>query len=159
MHANFISQEQLKFFTRTVLLGVCATLLVACGDNQQTTAPDSPSGELPPGFMDEPPPPPVSDTLVLSGGTLVMEKEIPDSVVFIKDGKLLAFGKRGEVDMPNDSIGYDLRGSFIKATSELKVDEIAQLAFYSESPDNNTSAAQVGGYQLGELSLPAPKDG
>lgn len=95
------------------LVFVCTLLLFGCGQTTETESTTSTSGELPPGFMDEPPPPPVSDTLVLSGGTLMMGEEISDSVVVIKDGKLLAWGKRGEVSMPNDSIGYDMRGKWL----------------------------------------------
>ena len=68
---------------------------------------------MPPGFLDEPPPKPKSNTLVLSGGDLVLDTVIADAVVVIQNGKLLAWGKRGEVDMPNDSIGADMRGKWI----------------------------------------------
>lgn len=72
-------------------------------------------GQLPPGFTDAPPPQPTSDTLVLSGGTLILAQPINDSVVVIQNNKILAWGQRGEVELPNDSIGMDMRGKWIIA--------------------------------------------
>ena len=68
---------------------------------------------MPPGFLDEAPPGPTSNTQVLSGGTLVTDATIEDSVVVMTDGKLVAWGERGLVAMPNDSIGFDMRGKWI----------------------------------------------
>ena len=68
---------------------------------------------MPPGFLDEPPAPPNSTTQVLSGGTLVADSIIEDSVVVLQEGRLIAWGKRGMVDMPNDSVGFDMRGKWI----------------------------------------------
>ena len=85
-----------------VLVVAMACLLAACSEP-----------ELPPGFLDDPPPPPVSNTQVLSGGTLVTQATIEDAVVVLTDGKLVAWGKRGVVAMPNDSIGFDMRGHWI----------------------------------------------
>ena len=75
--------------------------------------------QLPPGFLDEPPLPPTSDSLVLSGGTLITEAEIADAIVVVSDGKLVAWGKRGEVAVPDDSIGYDMRAKYIVPGTEL----------------------------------------
>ena len=40
--------------------------------------------------------------------------EVVDSLVVITDGDLIAWGTRGDVDVPNDSIGFDLRGKWIE---------------------------------------------
>jgi hypothetical protein len=97
-------------------------MLSACGGDiansnpAEKTAQQQATGDtqhLPPGFLDEPPPPPSSNTQVLSGGTLVLNQIIPDSVLVVQDGILLAWGARGEVAMPNDSIGLDMRGKWI----------------------------------------------
>lgn len=69
--------------------------------------------EMPPGFLDEAPPGPVSNTVVLSGGTLMSEPPITDSAVVITDGLIVAWGKREQVTMPNDSIGKDMRGKWL----------------------------------------------
>lgn len=95
-------------------------LLFACGEapapnppGEATQAAPAETAAMPPGFLDEPPPRPKSNTLVLSGGDLVLDTVTADAVVVIQNGKLLAWGKRGEVEMPNDSIGTDMRGKWI----------------------------------------------
>lgn len=73
---------------------------------------------MPPGFTDEPPAPPTSSTIVLSGGNLITETLVEDSVVVLHKGKVVTWGKRGEVDMPNDSIGIDVRGKWLVPGTE-----------------------------------------
>ena len=102
---------------------------------------------MPPGFLDEPPPPPTSNTQVLSGGTLVTDATIEDSVVVLTDGKLVAWGERGRVAMPNDSIGFDMRGHWIipgsweqvtagdlPETTSLRSGEIANFLIINRAP-------------------------
>jgi len=101
---------------RVLSVGLAVWLLISCSDTPPTIPADPPlQREMPPGFLDEPPPPPTSSTQVLSGGTLVTDSIIEDSVVVLNNGNLVAWGKRGEVDMPNDSVGFDLRGQWIIA--------------------------------------------
>ncbi|XOV81448.1 MAG: hypothetical protein ACFHXK_11225 [bacterium] len=108
---------------RIVLLMVAFLVLTACGGAE----PNTPSSDaesaaatgaeaveaLPPGFTDEPPPPPTSDTTVFSGGTLLLEESISDAVVVISNNTLISWGRRGNVDLPNDSVGMDMRGKWI----------------------------------------------
>ena len=96
------------------IIGLCLAA-VACGQTPpevEAGADAEPVG-LPPGFLDEPPPGPTSATTVLSGGTLIIDDVISDAVVVVQNGVLLAWGARGEVDMPNDSVGLDMRGKWI----------------------------------------------
>jgi|GEM_PF-2093694 len=104
-----------------LLLVLGVLLLSACGGADstptavETQAPVETSQALPPGYTDAPPPGPTSNTTILSGGTFVLAQNIADSVVVISNNKLIAWGPRGEVDLPNDSIGMDMRGKWIVA--------------------------------------------
>jgi hypothetical protein len=145
-------------------------LLTACSDPQptnvnppadstvtKTTMDAAPSSEqLPPGFTDTPPPPPTSDTLVLSGGTLVLAEPIDDSVVVIQNNTILAWGQRGQVDLPNDSIGMDMRGKWIipgvpadvttsslDSTASLQQGAAASLLVFSADPLAKGNLAEV----------------
>ena len=90
----------------------------------QGAAPAAPNATAtsPPGFLDPAPPPPSSDTLILSGGTLLDPLLLPDhpeglfdAVVVVREGLLIGVGKRGEVDVPNDSRGIDASGHVLVA--------------------------------------------
>ena len=124
-------------------------LLSACSDTQSLQPPATAAEprNLPPGFLDEPPPPPTSNTQVLSGGTLVADTVIEDSVVVLSEGRVIAWGKRGAVDMPNDSVGFDLRGRWItpgrwehavsgklSEQSELVAGQVANLLIFKRPP-------------------------
>ena len=112
--------------------------------------------ELPPGFLDEAPPGPESDTLVLSGGMLMSTPPIADSVVVITQGKVVSWGARGETDMPDDSIGHDMRGKWLLPKVSLKTGETANIDIYSEFPkDPNNIVGQVRGTSL---NLPPAED-
>ena len=107
---------------RWSLIVALICLAVACGDAPQPTQATSDaagasalSNNAPPGFLDPPPPPPTSTTHVLSGATVLSQPPVEDGVVVISQGTLVAWGKRGEVEMPNDSIGHDVRGKWIVA--------------------------------------------
>lgn len=100
----------------TVLVCGLSLLLTACQGEEVNDAAVEEERTMPPGFLDEPPPPPTSDNLILSGGTVVIgEERIDDAVVVLSAGELVAWGKRGGVDVPNDSIGHDMRGKWIVA--------------------------------------------
>ncbi len=104
----------MKILTLCLATLLTTALLTGCAEPPPPAAEPAPSNqEMPPGFLDEPPAPPTSSTQVLSGGTLVTDGIIEDSVVVLNDGKLVSWGKRGEVEMPNDSVGFDLRGKWI----------------------------------------------
>ncbi|MEM9622053.1 MAG: hypothetical protein AAF993_10420 [Pseudomonadota bacterium] len=135
-------------------------LLSACGESTpsadaNTPVSDTAAAALPPGFTDAPPPPPTSSTQILSGGTLLAEPPVADAVVVITNGQLVAWGKRGEVEVPNDSIGFDVRGMWLQAgpAVSLKTGQAANLEIYSTNPAS--SGAQPKGYVKGaEISLP-----
>ena len=133
-------------------------ICLGCGeagtDQPSTTASEEQS--LPPGFLDEAPPPPTSATEILGGGTLVLPDGsfVEDSLLIITDGKLVAWGKRGDVDVPNDSVGFDLRGKWIQA-AELSAGTAADLKFSERTLGSSEVGTQViGGYRDGVLTLP-----
>jgi hypothetical protein len=116
----------LKIVTLILFAAACAEEPKEDGpQNNNVTDPASSSAiqALPPGFLDEPPPPPTSDSLVLSGGTLVTQMEIADAIVVVTKGKLIAWGQRGGVAVPNDSIGYDMRAKYIVPGTELDLQQ------------------------------------
>ena len=123
--------------------------LSAC---QEAPAPKAErSAEMPPGFVDEPPPPPTSDTIILSGGTLLTEPPITDSVVVITDGLVMGWGQRGSQDVPNDSIGKDMRGKWLKPLGQMASGHAANFEVYSAPPEESESTGYVRGT---ELNLP-----
>lgn len=140
-----------------LLLG--ALLAVACGEQDKA---------MPAGFLDEPPPPPTSNTVVLSGGTLVLEQVTLDTAIVLQDGKLIVWGMRGEVDMPNDSVGKDVRGKWITPgtigdleaknlpnLTALKMAAPANLLILKVGPDfhDATSADLYGIVEHGQLQI------
>lgn len=126
----------------------------AASDNQSVPAADT-NQTLPPGFTDEPPAPPTSDTLVLSGGVLLADTPITDSVIVISEGVVIAWGRRGEVAMPNDSIGVDMRGKWIKAADTLGIGKTADLVVYDVFPQD-PDTAPIGSVMSTEVDLPEP---
>ena len=127
-----------------------------------------PEKKMPASFLDEAPPPPTSSTVVLSGGTLVLEQVTADSAIVLRNGKLIAWGKRGEVEMPNDSVGKDLRGKWITPgtiddletgnlpnLAELKIAAPANLLVLKVGPgfDGVSSADLYGVVVQGELQI------
>lgn len=138
------------------LAGICVLVfcgLAACDDRAGTSVKESKS--MPPGFMDEPPPPPTSNTVILSGGVLLADSPITDSVVVIADGVITAWGHRGEVDLPNDSIGIDMRGKWIRGSNGLTSGSTADLLIYDQFPvDENI--APIGSVKRTEISMPQP---
>ena len=151
-------------------VGICVVLsLAACGGSDapaptpEASVPTpeavSNSESMPPGFTDAPPPPPSSNTLVLSGGVLLLDTPITDSVVVITDGKILAWGRRGEVDMPNDSIGLDMRGKWLRAASSLNSGSLtsgqtADFQAFDQFPADQT-IVPIGTVVGQEVSMPA----
>ncbi len=153
------------FFIAAIVAG-----LAGCGgsaDNPEAVATEA--TEMPPGFLDPAPPPPTSDTLILSGGTLVVMNEdgastIADSVVVVQGTKLVAYGVRGEVDVPNDSIGRDFRGKWlipgspteaIPSTAGLNIGEDLSLVIVDQPPMGGSvdPATIVGRLADGELKM------
>lgn len=143
---------------RQTLTLVCLALLASlagCAEEQKVTA--TQEKDLPPSFLDEAPPLPTSATEILGGGTLVMPDGsfVEDSLIVITDGKLVAWGPRGEVEVPNDSIGHDLRGKWIQAAA-LEVGALADLRFSERTRGMNEVNQTLNGYyKEGTLDLPS----
>lgn len=140
---------------RVAIIATAILLTLGCGQAPQKAEPSTPEPDMPPSFLDEAPPPPTSATEILGGGTLVLPDGsfVNDALIVITNGKLIAWGKRGEVDVPNDSIGYDLRGKWIQ-TDELAVGAAADLRFSERTRGmNEVSQEIVGGYREGSLDL------
>lgn len=114
------------------------------------------SGSMPPGFLDSAPPGPESNTKVLSGGTLMTEPPVQDAVVVITDGAVISWGSRGSVDMPNDSIGLDMRGKWIRPVTPLASGAVADLRIYDVEPAEGIEP--VGRIQSTEIDLPPAED-
>ncbi len=93
----------------------------------------------PPGFLDEAPAPPTSATVILSGGTLVLAQPIADAVVVITNGEVQAWGKRGAVDVPSDSVGRDMRGKWLLPKGELAAGGPAAFTLYDGPPSEAAS--------------------
>ncbi len=142
-----LSRQRVSGAAGGVLLLLAAA--VACSPEKTT---DQDQVQMPPGFTDPLPSGPTSNTWVLSGGTLAVDPPITDAVVVIRDGRLAGWGRRGEVDMPNDSIGYDLRGKWLTPAGEMQLNTLANLLVYNRSPHGKETPA---GYVRGkDLSLP-----
>jgi hypothetical protein len=136
---------------QNIYLVIILGLASACSDptmSQESTHKSAEPKSMPAGFLDEAPPPPVSDTIVLSGGNLILDQVTTDTAIVLHQGKLIAWGKRGEVDMPNDSVGRDLRGKWITPgtlsdleastlpnLSELKIGAEANMLMFKTGPD------------------------
>ena len=133
-------------------------LTVACaepppaanGSNAQSSAAqENPVDKpMPAGFLDAPPAPPTSNTVVLSGGNLVLDDVSTDTAIVISNGRLITWGRRGDVDMPNDSIGHDMRGKWLTPGSiadleagslpnleALRPNELANMLVFNTGPD------------------------
>ncbi len=129
--------------TLTLLTTAVLALSAGCsGDNntkQVDIAQATTSAELPPGFLDEAPAPPTSTNQILSGGALVLDQTTNDTVLLIDKGNLGAWGKRGEVDVPNDSIGFDMRGKWLVPgrVSDIAAGTLPNLSAWKEGQAAN----------------------
>ena len=155
MHKNFG-----LLVNKSALLSMLAvTLLLGCGGGTQDTGTSLASSStttpaLPPSFTDAPPAPPTSDTYVLSGGQLQLAEPIADSIVVIRDGLLMAWGKRGETAVPNDSIGIDVRGKWLVTSAEsMQIGQLANLRIFNTDPSSTESDDLHGIVQDGILEL------
>ena len=109
--------------------------------------------DSPPGFTDAPPAAPTSATTILSGGILLTDTPISDSVVVITNGAVIAWGRRGEVELPNDSIGIDMRGKWIRPATTLSSGSVADLEVFAQYPGDE-SVQPIGDIKSVEINLP-----
>lgn len=128
----------------------------AAPESAIATADSAPAGAktMPPSFLDQAPSGPVSDTMILSGGTLLGDPDLFDAVIVLKNGTVIAAGKRGEVPVPQDSIGIDASGRFIAPTTagEALVGN-DNLTVYADHPGQVPEAAVHAAVVDGEYQL------
>ena len=166
------------------LLGALIVIISAgCGQSDETVSANNSVSKpqaaqeserpLPPGgFLDDDTPAPQSDTVILSGGVFIRDgEELTDSVVVITGDKLVAWGKRGTVDIPNDSLGYDMTRKWIIAGQQTQDGSLklmppieagaeANLLLFKEPPSPASSLSALAGYfSQGTLTVFDKDDG
>ena len=94
-----------------LLLLLCTANLIilgsGCSQSKNETA------NMPPSFLDPAPSRPTSDTAIWAGVNLLTDPPINDYLLVIEKGRVLGWGQRGTVDVPNDSMGVDMRAYWI----------------------------------------------
>ena len=71
------------------------------------------TGNMPPSFLDPAPSRPTSDTSIWAGVNLLTDPPIKDYLLVIDKGRVVGWGQRGTVDVPNESMGVDMRAYWI----------------------------------------------
>ncbi|MEM1412837.1 MAG: hypothetical protein AAGH19_10815, partial [Pseudomonadota bacterium] len=144
--------------TLLVVLGGCGKAPTPQADGQGTTSVAEQNAAtagstaadkvMPPSFLDEAPSGPVSDTIILSGGTLLGETEVFDAIVIVTRGQVVGAGKRGDVPVPADSIGIDTSGRFIEINGDaaLPQSQRANVIVYEDHPTQVADAAIHGAF-------------
>ena len=95
---------------KLILLLFAANLIVlgsGCSQRKNETA------NMPPSFLDPAPSRPTSDTAIWAGVNLLTDPPINDYLLVIDKGRVVGWGQRGTVDVPNDSMGVDMRAYWI----------------------------------------------
>ena len=95
---------------KLLLLLFAANLIVlgsGCSQRKNETA------NMPPSFLDPVPSRPTSDTAIWAGVNLLTDPPINDYLLVIDKGRVVDWGQRGSVDVPNDSMGVDMRAYWI----------------------------------------------
>lgn len=94
-----------------LLLLLCTVNLIVldsgCSQRKNETA------NMPPSFLDPAPSRPTSDTAIWAGVNLLTDPPINDYLLVIDKGRVVGWGQRGTVDVPNDSMGIDMRAYWI----------------------------------------------
>ena len=94
-----------------LLLLLCTVNLIVlgsgCSQSKNETA------NMPPSFLDPAPSRPPSDTAIWAGVNLLTDPPINDYLLVIEKGRVVGWGQRGTVDVPNDSMGVDMRAYWI----------------------------------------------
>ena len=95
---------------KLILLLFAANLIVfgsGCSQRKNETA------NMPPSFLDPAPSRPTSDTAIWAGVNLLTDPPTNDYLLVIEKGRVVGWGQRGSVDVPNDSMGVDMRAYWI----------------------------------------------
>ena len=94
-----------------LLLLLCTVNLIVlvsgCSQSKNETA------NMPPSFLDPAPSRPSSETAIWAGVNLLTNPPINDYLLVIEKGRVVGWGQRGSVDVPNDSMGVDMRAYWI----------------------------------------------
>ena len=94
-----------------LLLLLCTVNLIVlvsgCSQSKNETA------NMPPSFLDPAPSRPTSETAIWAGVNLLTDPPINDYLLVIEKGRVVGWGQRGTVDVPNDSMGVDMRAYWI----------------------------------------------
>lgn len=130
---------------------LCLVFVVsACGEPKEANSNSAAEASQ---SLPAPPAPMTSATQILSGGWLLSgdgsEPQF-DSILVIRDGKVVGMGKRGSVDVPADSVGIDASGKWILPGT---TDQL-QAAFQQRKHDAPTKFAseQLPAIELGSAA-------
>ena len=84
---------------------------------------------MPPSFLDPAPSRPISETAIWSGVNLLTDPPMSDYLLVIKKDQVVGWGQRGTVDVPNDSMGVDMRAYWIapKAGAEFQYSSAGEI--------------------------------
>ena len=102
---------------KLLLLLFAVNLIVlgsGCSQSKNETA------NMPPSFLDPTPSRPTSDTAIWAGVNLLTDPPINDYLLVIDQGRVVGWGQRGTVDVPNDSMGVDMRAYWISPKAGAK---------------------------------------
>ena len=101
-----------------LLLLLCTVNLIVlvsgCSQSKNETA------NMPPSFLDPAPSRPSSETAIWAGVNLLTDPPINDYLLVIEKGRVVGWGQRGTVDVPNDSMGVDMRAYWISPKAGAK---------------------------------------
>ncbi|OUX41021.1 MAG: hypothetical protein CBE21_06195 [Proteobacteria bacterium TMED261] len=79
--------------------------------------PQSDPKNSPPSFLDPAPSPPTSETTIWSGINMMTDPPMNDLIVIVNENRVVDWGKRGTLEVPNDSVGMDMRAYWITKES------------------------------------------
>ena len=112
----------MKFIVILLNLGI-VLLTVSCSE------PNNKSANAPPSFLDPAPSLPTSPTTIWAGINLMTEPPTTDYVLVIRKNQVMKWGKRGSIDVPNDSVGVDMRRYWVKneSTNSLRYEDSGEI--------------------------------
>ena len=107
-----------------ILLNLVIVLLtVSCSETNNESA------NAPPSFLDPAPSLPTSQTTIWAGINLMTEPPTTDYVLVIYKNQVMKWGKRGSIEVPNDSVGVDMRRYWVKneSTNSLRYEDSGKI--------------------------------
>ena len=100
-----------KIINTLFLLAAVTFLTLGCAP------PPSDPKNSPPSFLDPAPSPPTSETTIWSGINMMTDPPMNDLIVIVNENRVVDWGKRGTLEVPNDSVGMDMRAYWITKES------------------------------------------